>query len=294
MNDRDPRDEPPPTPAASPTGAGVLADLGPRLISAVVMIGAALTALWLGGDYFVLFWLAAGLAIVWEWQNMIDAPAALARMVVAGGTLVVAAVLARHLAVDAALVAVVVGCAVTGWLAGREKWIWAAGGVVYAAGLVISVTMLRLSLFDGMESILWLFAVVWGTDIMAYVGGRLIGGPKLWPKVSPKKTWAGFLTGVICGALLGVAAIRLAHPVPPASGPLLALGLATAAISQAGDLFESAMKRHFGVKDSSHLIPGHGGVMDRLDGFLFAAVFAAIVGALRQGPGAIAIGVLRW
>ena len=275
--------------------AGMLADLGPRFASGIVMIVVALAALWVGSDYFVLFWLCAGLAIIWEWQRMIDAPALRWRVVAGGVALVAITVLTRHLAVDLAIPFLIVGCLVLGWLAGPGKRIWAAGGLVYAAGLVASVTMLRLSLFDGFEAILWLFAVVWGTDIMAYMGGRLIGGPKLWPAVSPKKTWAGFLTGVFCGAALGVAAVWFFHPVPPSNVKILFfIGLATAAVSQGGDLFESAMKRHFGVKDSSQLIPGHGGFMDRLDGFLFAAIFAALIGAIKQGPGAIAIGVLRW
>lgn len=295
MSNDNERDGRPETPLGAMPKAGMLADLGMRVASAVVMIAAALVTLRLGSDYFVLFWLAAGLAILWEWQNMIGAPARRARVLVAGAALVVASVLARHLAADYALVAVAAGCLVLAWLGGPGKRLWAAAGLVYAAGLVMSVTMLRLSLFDGLEAILWLFAVVWGTDIMAYLGGRLIGGPKLWPRVSPKKTWAGFVVGVVSGAVLGVIAVRLAHaPPPPAMAPLFLLGLVTAVISQAGDLFESSMKRHFGVKDSSRLIPGHGGFMDRLDGFIFAAVLAALVGAIRQQPGMIAIGVLRW
>ncbi len=259
------------------------------------MVALALGALWLGGDWFALFWLLAGLAVLWEWQNMIGAPAPFARFACGAACLVVVGVLARQLALDLAFPLLLAGCAGVAWLAGPGKRVWAAGGLVYAAALVVSVIVLRLSLFDGLEAILWLFAVVWGTDVMAYFGGRTIGGPKLWPRVSPKKTWSGFLTGVSCGALLGVGAMKIFHGAPPRNVlPLFAMGLVTAIVSQAGDFFESAIKRHFGVKDSSHLIPGHGGFMDRLDGFLFAAAFAAIVGAMRQGPGTIAIGVLRW
>ncbi len=283
-----------PIPGGAPK-SGVLTDLAPRLISGVVMIALALGALWLGSDWFVLFWLIAGLAIVWEWQNLIDAPAARARVFCGGAVLVLVSVLTRQMALDLALPLLLAGCALLGWLAGPGKRVWAAAGLAYAAGLVVSLTLLRLSLFDGLESILWLFAVVWGTDIMAYLGGRLIGGPKLWPAVSPKKTWAGFLTGIFSGALLGAGVIALFQKGAGYSLlPLFALGLGAAILAQAGDFFESAVKRRFGVKDASQLIPGHGGVMDRLDGFLVAAVFAALVGALRQGPGTIAIGVLRW
>jgi phosphatidate cytidylyltransferase len=183
------------------------------------------------------------------------------------------------------------------WLAGPGKRIWAGAGLVYAASVVISVTLLRvLSRIDGVEAILWLFAVVWGTDIMAYFGGRLIGGPKLWPRLSPSKTWAGFIVGVSCGGLLGLLCVALQ---PAAEGtllwPLFVLGLLAGVVAQAGDFLESGVKRRFGAKDSSHLIPGHGGFMDRLDGFIAAAAFAALVGWIKSaGPGFVAIGLLRW
>jgi phosphatidate cytidylyltransferase len=183
------------------------------------------------------------------------------------------------------------------WLGGPGKRIWAGGGLIYAASVVLSVTVLRvLSRIDGVEAILWLFAVVWGTDIMAYFGGRLIGGPKLWPRLSPSKTWAGFLVGVSSGGVLGVLGLALWPGAEPASyGPLFVLGVLAGVIAQAGDFFESGVKRHFGVKDSSRLIPGHGGFMDRLDGFIAAAAFAALVGWIKSaGPGFLAIGLLRW
>jgi phosphatidate cytidylyltransferase len=259
------------------------------------MIALAIGAVSLGGDWFVTFWLIAGLAIVWEWQAMIEAPRARERFLAGCVALVLVTVFARQAAHELAFVLLAAGCVALAWLAGPGKRVWASAGLVYAAGLVVCVSLLRLSLFDGLDAIVWLFAVVWGTDICAYFGGRMIGGPKLWPRVSPKKTWAGFLTGVTCGAVLGVIAVALVHALPtPPLWPLFLLGLLTGAVSQAGDLFESAMKRRFGVKDSSALIPGHGGVMDRLDGFIFAAVFAAIIGVVRQGPGAMAIGLLRW
>jgi phosphatidate cytidylyltransferase len=131
---------------------------------------------------------------------------------------------------------------------------------------------------------------------MAYFGGRLIGGPKLWPRLSPSKTWAGFIVGVFSGGLLGLLCLMVSagyENVPV--GPLFLLGLLAGAVAQAGDFFESAVKRRFGVKDSSHLIPGHGGFMDRLDGFIAAAAFAGLVGWLKSaGPGFVAIGLLRW
>jgi phosphatidate cytidylyltransferase len=128
---------------------------------------------------------------------------------------------------------------------------------------------------------------------MAYFGGRLIGGPKLWPRVSPSKTWSGFLVGITSGAFLGLSALLVfADQVQPL--PVVLLGLVTGAIAQGGDLFESSIKRHYGVKDSSHLIPGHGGAMDRLDGFITAALFAALFGTLHAGAAAAAHGLFVW
>ena len=146
---------------------------------------------------------------------------------------------------------------------------------------------------SGLVVVAMLFAVVWGTDIFAYFGGRLIGGPKLWPAVSAGKTWSGTITGVVSGAALGLAAARAGVGEGLALAPMFLTCLAMAAVSQAGDLFESAIKRRYGVKDSSNLIPGHGGVMDRLDGFTFAVIFTAGLGLVRAGS-SVAGGVFFW
>ncbi len=283
-------------PATTPQ-ARLSTDLAPRAASSVVMIAAALSALWVGGDVFILFWLACALAIHWEWQTLIDAPRFRARFFGGAAFIVLAVLLLRSGFTGGALLVIAVGAETLAWLGGPGKRVWAGAGLVYAASLVISVTLLRvLSRIDGMEAILWLFAVVWGTDIMAYFGGRLIGGPKLWPRLSPSKTWAGFLVGVSCGGLLGLLCLVLKPGAEAASlGPLFVLGLLAGVIAQAGDFFESWIKRRFGVKDSSRLIPGHGGFMDRLDGFIAAAAFAALVGWIKSaGPGFVAIGLLRW
>jgi phosphatidate cytidylyltransferase len=133
--------------------------------------------------------------------------------------------------------------------------------------------------------------VVWAADIGGYFAGRGIGGPRLWPSVSPKKTWAGAIGGF--AGSLAVAAAFAATGVGK-TGPLLALGAFLSVISQLGDLFESAVKRRFGVKDSSHIIPGHGGLLDRLDGFVAAIVAAAILGFLRGGTDGVGRGLMVW
>ena len=166
--------------------------------------------------------------------------------------------------------------------------------MVYAGSLLVSVGALHGSADYGARSIIWLFATVWGTDVFAYFGGRLIGGAKLWPKVSPSKTWSGTRDRRLRRrAYRRRGRRRWPRRSAHEACALFALGLAAAAVSQGGDIFESWVKRRFGVKDSSGLIPGHGGFMDRLDGFIAAAVFAALVGALR-GRSSIAAGLFDW
>lgn len=273
--------------------ASMLGDLWPRLLSGIVMIALSLTTLSIGGFVFVAFWLVAAIAVHWEWQRMTGGPHEQIRVMGGGAVIALVAGLVALGARDAAL-ALLVGGALAALVAvpGPTR-VWNAVGVLYAGALVVAVVLLRMSIFYGVESILWLFAIVWGTDIMAYFGGRLVGGPKLWRRVSPSKTWAGFIIGVTSGSLLGVL-VLWAMSAPVHFGPVLLLGLVTGAVAQGGDLFESSLKRRYGRKDSSNLIPGHGGAMDRLDGFIAAAVFAAILGALRAGAVAPGNGLFVW
>jgi phosphatidate cytidylyltransferase len=169
---------------------------------------------------------------------------------------------------------------------------WIAAGMPYAGAIGLAPIVLRSDSEDGLAAVVFVFAIVWTTDIVAYFVGRMIGGPKLLPRVSPKKTWSGAIGGLAAAVLAAVALAQAAG----LSG-LLAVALVAAILSvaaQTGDLFESQLKRRFGVKDSSHLIPGHGGLMDRLDGFVFAAAVAALIGILRGGMEAPARGLLVW
>jgi phosphatidate cytidylyltransferase len=134
--------------------------------------------------------------------------------------------------------------------------------------------------------------VVWSTDILGYFVGRAIGGPRLAPPVSPNKTWSGACGGALGAVVAGVAVVAAAGGVALMPAAAVALGLSVA--SQGGDLFESALKRRFGVKDAGHVIPGHGGLMDRLDGFIAASGVAALVGIMRGGLDAPARGFLLW
>jgi len=175
--------------------------------------------------------------------------------------------------------------------AGRHAML-VAGGMIYASALVIAPAVLRADIKLGFAAILFLFAVVWGTDIAGYFAGRAFGGPKLAPSISPKKTWSGAVGGTIIAI---VAALAIAHMFsirnPMAT---IAIALVLSVASQGGDLFESGLKREFDAKDASGLIPGHGGVMDRLDGFIFASVAAAVIGVAHGGIEFPATGLLVW
>lgn len=170
--------------------------------------------------------------------------------------------------------------------------LWGLSGVVYVAALYYAVLTLRQDVLFGLHSILFLFAVVWGADVGAYFAGRAIGGPKLAPRISPKKTWSGFAGGLVTAALAGALLLKLMGVSPKPGHIALALVLAVGSVL--GDLFESGFKRHFGVKDSGALIPGHGGFLDRLDGFVIAAVMAALIGLARGGSQQAATGLLAF
>jgi len=190
-----------------------------------------------------------------------------------------------------AIIVLAMGALAAAALAPAERRIWVSCGVPYAGALGLAPIVLR-SDERGFLVIMLLFAIVWATDIAAYFAGRALGGPKLMPLVSPKKTWSGALAGTVAAILVAVAIGRFAGLVGLV--PLAVLAVLLSVVAQAGDLFESALKRRFGAKDSSHLIPGHGGLMDRLDGFVAAALLAALVGLLRGGFEAPGRGLLVW
>jgi phosphatidate cytidylyltransferase len=269
-------------------------DLWPRVASGVVMAVLALGAAIVGGFPFLVFWALAGFGVAWEWQRLVGG----ARLGLRTGICVLAILAAAPWAFYAharlSLLMLIAGSIAAGAVAEPTRRIWVGAGALYAGALVLSTMLLRGSPTQGLAAIFWLFAIVWGTDIGAYFGGRLLGGPKLWPSISPGKTWSGAVIGAVVSAALGLIVAAIATPGGVKFLPLLVLGVVTSALSQGGDLFESAMKRRAGVKDSSRLIPGHGGLMDRLDGFIVAAAFAAIVAWVRSEGPWIAPGLLKW
>lgn len=169
---------------------------------------------------------------------------------------------------------------------------WIFSGVVYAAAMFAAPVLLRGDAAFGLLAIVLLFAIVWSTDIFGYFAGRAIGGPKLMPAVSPKKTWSGAIAGTLGAMIVAVLVAKLFGSFNTVA--IAAIALLLSVCGQMGDLFESFVKRKFGVKDSSQLIPGHGGVMDRLDGFWAAALVGCIIGLARGGFDAPARGLLVW
>lgn len=261
-----------------------MSNLQLRVISAIVLIVAVLVPTWLGGLAFRIVAAVIAGAIFYEWATIsrVRANASYFGLLAAMLGIVLVAVLAGT---GAAIVLLLFGAAVLiAAIAGRSLGYGWSGtiGLAYAGLAGISLAALRGDDESGLAAILFLFAVVWATDILAYFVGRAIGGPKLAPSISPGKT----LSGAIGGALGGVAGgLALAAAIGQPVGPGLAVvTLFLSAFSQIGDLFESAVKRRYGVKDSSNLIPGHGGVMDRVDALVAAAFALYVIGWMLAGP----------
>jgi len=265
------------------TKRGPSKELTTRVASAIVLIPVALVAAYLGGWAFAFFWLAAGIAMMVEWTNMTRVqPQRPVQAVFGIGLAALTALLLFEggfgLSALAGLVFLLAGTLLARGTAGK---LWAASGFLYAVVIVLVPPIVREHPNLGLVGLLWMFAVVWATDIAAYFTGRTFGGPKLWPAVSPKKTWSGFAGGLVAGSLAGLlvawSSQRLGLMPPFSLRNTLILSAIASVASQLGDLGESALKRHCDIKDSSHLIPGHGGVMDRLDGFWAVSLLLGLV-----------------
>ncbi|MET3659867.1 phosphatidate cytidylyltransferase [Aquamicrobium ahrensii] len=257
-----------------------MSNLQLRIISGLVLAVAVLTLTWIGGLPFRLFAVLIAGAVFYEWTRM-TRPAHLRSMWLMPEACMAILLIALGFGVSAgsflllALAATVIVAAL-GFVRGSGSW--EAAGVAYASLSGFALAFLRGDDQAGLLAILFLFAVVWTTDTLAYFVGRSLGGPKLAPAISPGKTWSGAVGGTVAGLAAGVIVSFLAG-----TGNHLLLGLAAlllSVVSQIGDLFESWVKRRHGCKDSSQLIPGHGGVMDRVDGLVVAALALYVIGSV--------------
>jgi phosphatidate cytidylyltransferase len=274
-------------------GRNPWSDLGIRTAAALVLAPLALVAIYLGGAWFAIFLALMGLLMALEYVAIVHQ--ASQRQFALHATAVLAALFlpqaGKHWETLAAIV-ILAGLSI--FLASRERGgklsFWRVVGVPYVALPTAALGLLRSGADGGLEAVLWLALVVWATDIGAYFAGRLIGGPKLAPRLSPKKTWAGLVGGMVAAILAsaGFCSFKGLDVQMPA-----VLAAVLACVAQAGDIFESALKRRHDVKDSSALIPGHGGVLDRVDGLMAAAVVAAALGLWRF-PDAVGQGLLFW
>jgi phosphatidate cytidylyltransferase len=269
-------------------------DLTLRIASAVVLVPVALAFAYVGGWlFFILCTFCAG-GILWEWARLVTAGSDFRILAPGWAALLAALALTGADRPGFAVIAVVVGALFAGMAEATRSLArqgWAVGGVIYAGAAFLGPALLRRDGELGLPAFLFLAVTVWMTDIVAYMVGRSVGGPLLWPQVSPKKTWSGAFGG-LAGGVVGGTLVAYASGVGGSGVALVAFALS--ALSQAGDLFESAVKRHFGAKDTGRLIPGHGGLMDRLDSFVVAALAAVLIGVLHQGTHAPARGLLVW
>ncbi len=263
-------------------------DLRTRVLSGIVLALVAVSIGVVGGWPLTVLAAIMAVVVVGEWTSITRGPR-VSEMVPAALVAAAAVVLAGAGEPLWAVGVVLLGAVGIGaWL----RTPWNLSGVVYGAGLGIAIVVIRADPVEGMRALGFVAAVVWGTDIAAYFAGRRFGGPKLWPAVSPKKTWSGAIGGTAAAMVAGVVLVWV-------SGGAVSLTLAVIAmllsiLAQLGDLFESAIKRRFGVKDASHLIPGHGGLMDRVDGLTFAVIAAALIGWINAGGADVGQGLLQW
>ena len=281
---------PPGAPSSEPPRRS-WADLGPRLGSAVVLIPLTAITLYVGGFVFgaivgIVFALAYR-----EWETMVARrppdPIGIAQIV-----LVLASGLAYPLWGAAGTAAAIAVAAIIAALFSGEGRFWRIGGLVFFGIVIVSVLALRGTGPDGIAAGVMLGATIWVTDSAAFFAGRQIGGEKLAPEISPSKTWSGALGGLALGTAAGFSVFIAVGGSPWYYG--LVLCLVTSILGQLGDLAESAIKRRFRIKDSGDIIPGHGGLMDRMDSLTFGAIFVFLVGLIHSGYADVAAGLLHW
>lgn len=280
-----------PVPDPTPPGRRSWSDVGPRFASAMVLIALTATALYIGSYLFAAVVGAVYGGAYREWETMVSrAPLSPVGMVLVG-LVALSGLVYPLLGFVASLVVIAVACVVAAAM-GREGLLWRIAGLVLFGLLIVSALTMRGEGMAGIWAGVYLGTVVWMTDSAAFFTGRQIGGEKLAPEISPSKTWSGALGGLALGTGAGLVVWLFATESPIWIGLLLSAAISI--LGQSGDLAESAIKRHFRIKDSGDIIPGHGGLMDRLDSLTFGVFFVVIVGGLHAGFGLVAEGLLYW
>ena len=266
-------------------------ELAIRIVSAVALAALAIGATIYQPWTFLVLVMVGSLLVAWEWGRLTRGSGFDGTALISGVSVAAVAILVfigRHDLALFVLAAAAVAIALTTVSAGRS--VWPLAGLAYAAFPAAALIFLRGDPAWGAAAVLYLFAVAWTTDTASYAAGRLIGGPKLAPRISPNKTRSGFIVGALTPALVGYAFAEALKETSAMKLSIVSVVLALAC--QMGDLIESAVKRRFGAKDASQMIPGHGGLLDRIDGLLLAAIVAALI-ALRD-PASPGRGLLIW
>ena len=247
-----------------------------RILSSLVLAPPVLAAVYFGSPWVEAMLLLAAAEMAREWAKLCDGGrVSPGGIVIAAGAIVAIALLSwSGIGVALVVVATAAAAFASGLPRGRETAVWLAAGAPVVALPCLAFLWLRLETEQGRELCFWLLAAVWATDIGAYAVGRTVGGPRLWPRVSPGKTWSGLAGGVAAAAVVGLATAWLIGADRAVA--LAVAGVLVALVSQSGDLAESAVKRRFGVKDAGKLIPGHGGLLDRVDGLITSIPAVAV------------------
>lgn len=276
----------------APTSRRSWTDLGPRALSAIVLVAIAIGALYVGGYVFAAVAGAVFAGCYREWERMVT----LQPLQPVGGLLiglVAVAALAFPLAGPLATLGISAGAALVALAIERPVGYWRAGGLLFFGIVETALLMIRGTTHEGLLVSLFLAAVIWVTDTGAFFAGRQIGGERLAPDISPSKTWSGAIGGFGLGTLAGLVVWLIIAPATP-WWVGLAIAASISVLGQLGDLSESAIKRRFRIKDSGDIIPGHGGLMDRLDSLTFGALLVCAIGIIRGGADAVAPGLLTW
>lgn len=275
---------------ATPAQGKAPSNLVMRIVAAAVLAPLAIAIAYVGGWLWALLVVGVACGLYVEWLLIVNDTQDRRAMLIGIVALVGAGLAVVCGYAGIALAAAVAGIVIVA-LTSATQGGWNATGLLYAAAALLGAILVRFDPSNGFLALIFVLLVVWVTDIGGYFAGRGIGGPKLWPRVSPNKTWAGAIGGLVLSIAVAIAFALLGFGKLTSS---VVLATVLSAVSQLGDLFESAVKRRFGVKDSSQIIPGHGGLLDRLDGFVAAIIVAALIGILRGGVDGVGRGFMIW